>query len=229
MNKLSEIFNIKIDNPKLFEEALTHPSYSKDFGLEYNYERMEFLGDAVLKLSISDILYKKFPKYTEGNMSKIRSIVVSDAILFEICEKIGLSALILLPKHEEKQGCRKLESVCACTFEAVLGAYYLDGKLSELLGFIEKTFEFYIEDVDKNFEKFNAKAILQEYTQSETKTVPIYKIINNSGPAHNQIFETAVFYQDKQIACGIGKTKKDSEQQAAYNACLELGIVKCQK
>ena len=190
---------------------------------------MEFLGDAVLKLSVSDILYKTFPEYSEGDMSKIRSIVVSDAVLFEICEKIGLSELILLPKHEEKQGCRKLESVCACAFEAVLGAYYLDGKMPELLCFLEKTFKQYINDVDKNFEQYNAKAILQEYTQSQTKKVPIYKLIASSGPAHNQTFETAVFYNDEQIATGVGKTKKESEQHAAYNACLKLGVIKCQK
>ncbi len=229
MNKVSEIFNINIDNEDYFKEALTHPSYSKDFDLLYNYERMEFLGDAVLKLSVSDILFKMFPEYNEGNMSKIRSIIVSDAILFEICEKIGLSELILLPKHEEKQGCRKLESVCACAFEAVLGAYYLDGKMPELLKFIEQIFKPYIEDVDKNFEKFNAKAILQEYTQAQTKTVPVYKLIGSSGPAHNQIFETAVFYNNEQIALGNGKTKKESEQHAAYNACLKLGVIECQK
>lgn len=229
MNKVSEIFNIKIDNEEFFKEALTHPSYSKDLDLSYNYERMEFLGDAVLKLSVSDILYKTFPEYSEGDMSKIRSIVVSDAVLFEICEKIGLSELILLPKHEEKQGCRKLESVCACAFEAVLGAYYLDGKMPELLSFLEKTFKQYIDDVDKNFEQYNAKAILQEYTQSQTKKVPIYKLIASSGPAHNQTFETAVFYNDEQIATGVGKTKKESEQHAAYNACLKLGVIKCQK
>lgn len=229
MNKVSEIFNIKIDNEEFFKEALTHPSYSKDLDLSYNYERMEFLGDAVLKLSVSDILYKTFPEYSEGDMSKIRSIVVSDAVLFEICEKIGLSELILLPKHEEKQGCRKLESVCACAFEAVLGAYYLDGKMPEMLSFLEKTFKQYIDDVDKNFEQYNAKAILQEYTQSQTKKVPIYKLIASSGPAHNQTFETAVFYNEEQIAIGVGKTKKESEQHAAYNACLKLGVIKCQK
>ena len=229
MNKVSEIFNIKIDNEEFFKEALTHPSYSKDLDLSYNYERMEFLGDAVLKLSVSDILYKTFPEYSEGDMSKIRSIVVSDAVLVEICEKIGLSELILLPKHEEKQGCRKLESVCACAFEAVLGAYYLDGKMPELLCFLEKTFKQYIDDVDKNFEQYNAKAILQEYTQSQTRKVPIYKLIASSGPAHNQTFETAVFYNDEQIAIGVGKTKKESEQHAAYNACLKLGVIKCQK
>lgn len=231
MKELSDIFGIRIDNKEIFKQALTHPSYTKDCELDFTqcYERLEFLGDAVLKLTISDILFKKYSEYTEGDMSKIRSIVISDATLFEICEKIGLSKLIILGKHEEKQGCRKLESVCACAFEAVLGAYYLDGKFLELIPVLEKIFTPYIEEVDKNFEKFNAKALLQEYTQSKTKTVPQYEITNETGPAHNKIFEVEVLYNGEILAKGNGKTKKDAEQKAAYEACKKLGILKCQK
>lgn len=231
MDDLQQIFNINIENTELFKQALTHPSYTKEQELDYtrSYERLEFLGDAVLKLAISDILYKKYPDYTEGNMSKIRSIVVSDAVLFEIAGKIGLSELIILGRHEEKQGCRKLESICACAFEAVLGAYYLDGKYNEIIQFINKIFTPYIKDVDKNFEKFNAKALLQEYTQSLTKTTPEYRIINESGPAHNKTFEVEVWYEDELIAKGRGKSKKDAEQKCAYEACKKLGITQCHK
>lgn len=227
MKEISDIFGIEIKNKELFEQALTHPSYTKEHNLDYTtcYERLEFLGDAVLKLSISDILYNMYPNYTEGNMSKIRSIVVSDATLFEICENIGLSEFIILSKHEEKQGLRKIESVCACAFEAVLGAYYLDGKLKKLIKFIEKTFTPYIKDVDKNFEKFNAKAILQEYTQGMTKEVPVYELTNEKGPAHNKIFTVQVSYMNKVVAIGEGKSKKEAEQHAAYNACKELGVI----
>lgn len=231
MKEVSEIFNIGIENKELFKQALTHPSYTKENNLDYieSYERLEFLGDAVLKLTVSDVLYKKYPNYTEGNMSKIRSIIVSDAILSEICNKIGLSKLIILGKHEEKQGCRKLESVCACAFEAVLGAYYLDGKFTKLVQFIEEQFTPFIEDVDKNFEKFNAKAILQEYTQSLTKEVPVYTLTNETGPAHKKKFEVEILYKGEVIATGSGKSKKDAEQHAAYQACKNLGLVECQK
>lgn len=231
MKKLSEIFNISIENETIFRQALTHPSYTKEHELDYalSYERLEFLGDAVLKLAISDILYKKYPDYPEGNLSKIRSIVVSDAALFEISEKLGLADLIILGRHEEKQGCRKLESVCACSFEAILGAYYLDGKFPELIEFIKEIFAPYIEDVDKNFEKFNAKALLQEYTQGRTKTVPEYRIVNETGPAHNKTFEVEVWYENECIAQGAGKSKKEAEQKCAYEACQKLGITKCQK
>lgn len=228
MKELSDIFNISINNQATFKCALTHTSYTKEQNLSYteSYERLEFLGDAVLKLAVSDILYRKYPEYTEGSMSKIRSIVVSDAVLFEISEKIGLSKLIILAKHEEKQGCRKLESVCACAFEAVLGAYYLDGKFDELVEFIKTVFTPYIEDVDKNFEKFNAKALLQEYTQSKTKNTPQYVLVKESGPAHNKTFEVEVLYGNECLASGAGKTKKEAEQKCAYEACQKLGLIK---
>ena len=158
MKKLEEIFGIKIDNPDFFKRALTHPSYTKEQDLPYveNYERLEFLGDAVLKLSVSDILYKKYSDYTEGDLSKIRSIVVSDNTLSKIANEIGFCELIILARHETKQGLAHIESVCACAFEAVLGAYYLDGKFDSVIQYLQKVLMPYIEEVDKNFEKFNA-------------------------------------------------------------------------
>lgn len=227
MKELSEIFGIEIINSELFKQALTHPSYTKEHNIDYtlSYERLEFLGDAVLKLAISDILYKKYPDYTEGNMSKIRSIIVSDAMLFDIAKKLGIPQLLIIAKHEEKTGCRKLESVSACAFEAILGAYYLDGKFKKLLKFIKKVFNPYIEDIDKNFEKFNAKAILQEYTQSKTKSIPEYKIIEESGPPHNRTFKIEVWYKNEMLATASGKSKKDAEQKCAYDACKKLGII----
>lgn len=230
MSTVSEIFEIPTQDQKLFEIALTHPSYTKDNGLEYVecYERLEFLGDSVLKLLISDFLYKKYPLYTEGDMSKIRSIAVSDNTLSKIAFQIGLNKLIRAGVHDEKQGVTRLESVTACAFEATLGAYYLDGKLENLKEFIAKVFNPYIEEIDKNFEKYNAKAILQEYTQSLTKHTPVYKLLGTKGPEHNKIFEIEVSYEGKAIATGEGRTKKDAEQNAAYEACKILGAI-CQK
>ncbi len=227
MKNLEEIFGIKIDNADFFRRALTHPSYTKEKDLPYteNYERLEFLGDAVLKLSASDILYKKYPDYPEGDLSKIRSIIVSDSTLSKIAHEIGLCELIILAHHEAKQGLANIESVCACAFEAVLGAYYLDGKFELVVPFLQKVLTPYIEEVDKNFEKFNAKAILQEYTQGLTKEIPVYTLIGESGPAHNKTFEIEVSYQDKVIAKGTGKSKKEAEQHAAYEACKILGAV----
>ena len=227
MTSVAEIFGIETRTPELYRYALTHSSYTKEFDLPeiQCYERLEFLGDAVLKLSISDILYRIYPEFREGDLSKIRSIAVSDNTLADIAKKNGLQNLIIMSQNEEKQGCRKLNSICACSFEAILGAYYLDGKFDEIVKYIEKTFMPYIKDARIHFEKYNAKAILQEYTQSQDKTIPEYKVIKESGPAHKREFEVEVRYNGKVLAAAKGLSKKDAEQKSAYAACEKLGII----
>lgn len=219
-NELAEIFSIEIGDEKLFQSALTHGSSSK----EENYERLEFLGDAVLKLCVSDILYKKFPNYAEGDLTKIRSIIVSDSILADVALKIGLGKLIVLGKSEDRKNLRP--SILACCFEAVLGAYFLENKLAEISRFLEKVFEEDIKSVDENFEKFNAKALLQEFTQAQTHTTPSYAIIGESGPQHDKVFEVEVCYEGEVLSNGFGKTKKEAEQNCAYEACKKLGAIK---
>ena len=220
MKSVSEIFGIKIKNEEYFKKALTHPSYTQDLNLPHtdSYERLEFLGDAVLKLTVSDVLFSLFPESTEGE-------IVSDNTLAEIAKGNGLDKLIILSKHDEKQGARKLNSICACAYEAVLGAYYLDGKYKDVRKYIEKTFTPYIADVKNNFAKYNAKEILQEYTQAKDKNRPVYKVINEIGPAHKRQFEVEVSYNENVLAAEIGLSKKDAEQKAAYSACKKLGII----
>lgn len=219
------IFGIETSGSENFRFALTHSSFTKENNLPATecYERLEFLGDAVLKLTISDILYRLYPDADEGELSKIRSIVVSDNTLSKIAKSNGLQNLIILAKHEEKL--RNIESVCACTFEAVLGAYYLDGKFAALENYIEKTFMPYIEDVKDNFVNYNAKAILQEYTQGADKTTPKYEVVSESGPSHKKVFEVQVSYQNIVLATEKGFSKKDAEQKCAYSACKKLGII----
>ncbi|MDE6139242.1 MAG: hypothetical protein K2F57_07205, partial [Candidatus Gastranaerophilales bacterium] len=173
----------------------------------------------------SYVVFKNYPESPVRQLSKIRSIIVSDNTLAEIAKKNGLSELIIMSKHEEKLGCRSLNSICACAFEAILGAYYLDGKFNEILKYIEKTFNPYIEEVAQHFERFNAKAILQEYTQGQTKTTPVYTIISETGPAHKKIFEVEVRYNNEVLATEKGTSKKEAEQKCAYAACEKLGII----
>lgn len=227
MKSVAEIFGIETITEDFYKHALTHSSYTKEHELPETqcYERLEFLGDAVLKLTISDVLFKRYPDSREGELSKIRSILVSDNTLAEIAKNNGLQQLIIMSKHEEKQGCRNLNSICACVFEAVLGAYYLDGKFNEIVKYIEKTFEPYIEDVAQHFEKFNAKAILQEYTQGLNKKTPVYTVISESGPQHKKTFEVEVRYNDEVLAVETGSSKKEAEQKCALSACKKLGIV----
>ncbi len=227
MKSVEEIFGIETKTPDLYKYALTHSSFTKEKNLPETqcYERLEFLGDAVLKLTISDVLFKKYPNAREGELSKIRGIIVSDNTLAEIAKANGLQQLIIMSKHEEKQGCRNLNSICACCFEAILGAYYLDGKFEEIIEYIKKTFQPYIDDVQNHFAKFNAKAILQEYTQSLNKDLPIYKVIGESGPEHKKEFEIEVSYNGEVLAIEKGLSKKEAEQKCAYTACKKLGVI----
>jgi len=223
---LEEIFG-KDPNKKLLKVALTHPSYTKENSISdlENYERLEFFGDSVLKLFTSKMLYEIYPDYPEGKLSKIRSILVSDNILAKIAFEIGLDKLIILGPAEEKQGGRKRESNLACSLEALLGAYYLSGRGKYIEEFIYRYLQPYIKDIDEHFEKYNAKDILQQYTQGIDKTLPEYKLLDVKGPAHAPIFRTEVYWHDEVLALGEGKTKKEAEQNAAFSACKRLGAV----
>ena len=224
---LEKIFKIKITDETLYKKALTHPSFTKENNINFlnSYERLEFFGDSVLKLSISEKLIKKYKDMNEGDLTKIRSILVSDMTLAKITEEINLTPLIILGKHAEKAGERKCNSIKACVFEALLGAFYLDGKKDEISSYINTIFEPITEDVKNNFSKYNAKELLQEYTQAKTKELPIYKLVEEIGPAHSPSFKIEVSYQDTILACAIGKSKKDAEQKCAYEACKKLGVI----
>lgn len=228
VERLEKIFNIKIKDKNLFKKALIHTSFTRENNISTfeSYERLEFLGDAVLKLCVSEILYKKFPLYAEGELTKIRSIIVSDNVLADICEKIGLSSLMILGRQEEKTGGRERKSIMACTFESTLGAYYLEGQYAKISKYLEELFSPLIKEVDAHFEQFNAKAVLQEYTQSLDKKVPQYKIVEQLGPEHNKTFVVEVSHMEKVLAKGQGKTKREAEQDAAYSACVKLGVIK---
>ena len=210
----------------LVKQALTHPSYTKENNLDSleSYERLEFFGDSVLKLFTSKLLYETYPNAPEGELSKIRSILVSDAILARVGGKIGIDKLILLGPAEEKQGGRRRESNIACALEAVLGAYYLSGKRDEIENFIQDYIMIYAEDVDKHFEKYNAKDIFQQYTQGVNKTLPVYRTVSITGPAHKPEFNVEVEWNGEIIAKASGKTKKEAQQNCALEACKKLGI-----
>lgn len=225
---LEEYFGAKAGK-KLITLALTHPSFTKekgDFDSLENYERLEFFGDSVLKLFTSKLLYENYPEYPEGRLSKIRSILVSDFTLSKIAFDIGLDKLIILGHAEEKQGGRKRESNLACSLEAVLGAYYLSKKQSAVENFIAKYILPMASDIDQHFEKYNAKDVLQQYTQSINKTLPVYKTISVCGPAHSPIFEVELSWNNEVIAICKGKTKKEAQQECAHEACRKLNLIK---
>ncbi len=225
-DELFDIFGIRIECNDLITEALTHPSCTNDDGAVYlkNYERLEFLGDAVLKLVVSSILYNKFPEMGEGKLSKIRSFLVSDELLAKLSFELGINKFLILSKSEEKCGGRKRVSNNACAFEALLGAFYLSGKLEEINVFLDRVLEKEIPLIIDNLGRYNAKERLQEFTQSKDRMLPVYNVVNVSGPPHKPCFKVEVVYEGKIIGRGEGKTKKEAQQNAAFEACKNLGL-----
>ena len=220
------IFDVECTKKDVLKKALTHPSYTKDMGLGHieSYERLEFLGDAVLKLTMSKLLYDKYPDYEEGELSKMRSILVSDAILADIAVKIGIPDRLILSKSEAATGGRTRSSNIACALEATLGAYYLDGKIDDVEHFIKENLLPLSDDIVEHFVKYNAKAVLQEYTQKQDNSVPVYTTLGMTGPQHKPVFEVSVTYNEKELARGSGHTKKEAQQNCAFKACVELGL-----
>lgn len=221
---------LKCSNLELLDRALTHSSYINEHNLESevngDYERLEFLGDAVLKLIISDYLFNIFPQYDEGRLSKIRSIIVSDSTLAGFARKINLHHYLQIGPAEEKQGGRMKESILACAFEAVLGALYLDDKLENLYSFLIDLASKEVEFIDQNDVFYNPKTILQEFAQEKYKILPIYQTISETGPAHDKIFDIKVFIKEQEVGQGQGKSKKEAQQKAAYDAIEKLGLLK---
>ena len=211
----------------LINTAFTHSSYTKENNEDYLncYERLEFFGDAVLKMVVTEYLYNKYPKMHEGELTKIRSIIVSDEILFKVAQKINIEEYIKVSKAEKKCGGQKLESIQACVMEALFGALYMSSDREQLKKFIIENLAQLIEDIEQNKTVYNAKAILQEYTQSKSKDLPVYELVKETGAAHNRTFTIKVLYHDKELATASGKTKKHAQQQAAYMACQKLGLI----
>lgn len=226
LNKLLNSIELTCDCYEYIDLALTHSSFTHENkipSLKSN-ERLEFLGDAVLKLIASEYLYDRFPEYSEGELTKIRAILISDKILTKLAHKIELEKYIKLGYHEEKTGGRKRASTLACAFEALLGALYIDGKIDDLRILLINLLADEVTMIDESVAKFNFKAMLQEYAQAQGLGLPEYLIIKESGPAHDKIFSIEVLIEGKLLGMGVGKTKKQAHQNAAKEALKELNI-----
>ncbi len=227
LNELLSGLNLTVSNLEFVDMALTHSSYTFENKLPslVNNERLEFLGDAVLKLIASRYLYDRFPEYPEGELTKIRSILVSDRVLAKIAKKINLGKYLNTGFHDEKMGGRNRSSTLACAFEAFLGAFYMDERIDSLYGFLITLLEPEVTEIDLSAEKYNFKAILQEYTQANNTGLPDYRIMKEEGPPHDRTFGIEVFVKDELLGYGIGKSKKDAQQDAAKMALRALGLM----
>ena len=208
----------KFKDRSLLKTALTHSSFANETSVESN-ERLEYLGDAILGCVVARVLYDMFPNHTEGELSKLRSSIVSRANFARYAQKLRIDKQVLLGKGEENTGGRKRESNLAGTFEAVIGAIYIDGGYRKTYNIIKKI----IKDCLKNEEIFlDHKTKLQEVAQKKFRQIPKYYVVHEEGPPHNKSFDIKVEINSKVLGEGKGKNKKQAEQAAAKMALADL-------
>ncbi|OGS20131.1 MAG: ribonuclease III, partial [Elusimicrobia bacterium RIFOXYA2_FULL_40_6] len=197
----------------LLDEAITHKSYAIETNRDYWNERLEFLGDSVLSCVIADYLFSMYPDSAEGHLSRIKSQFVSRQMLTKWAQELNLGEFILLSKGEEATGGRERESILSNALESLLGAIYLEKGFKTAKKFI---IEYFSEK--KITSDFDLKSKLQEIIQAKYKILPVYAVVNESGPEHEKCFEIEVSVKKKVLGKGTGKSKKEAEQQAAKQA-----------
>lgn len=222
--RLEKIIGFKIEDTSLFQRALRHRSMltQEQYAKYDSYERLEFLGDAVLDLIAAEILFNKYTKKDEGFLTKIRAKLVKGETLAKFSIQLGLNELM---EMGERSGNTKISnSILADVFESIIAAIYITKGYSSAFQFVEYSFDKFV-----NFEEIihtvdNYKSVLLEYTQAERLSLPNYKTINESGPGHNRTFEVTVYVGEKELGTGIGKSKKKAEQLAAEAALQALNL-----
>jgi len=221
--QFEESLNLNFKNKDLLREAFTHRSYINESNrndLAHN-ERLEFLGDAVLELVVTDYLFKKYPDRTEGDLTSYRSALVNAVTLGEVARTLGMNDYLLLSKGEAKDTGKARQIILANTLEALVGALYLDQKYKGAEVFIEKHLLPLTEEiVEKELWK-DAKSFLQEKAQEEMGVTPTYKVVREVGPDHDKKFVVAVLLGDELVAEAQGKSKQEAEQGAAAQALKE--------
>lgn len=221
MNPLEERIGYKFRNSLLLAEALTHPSISlerKDF--PFDNQRLEFLGDAVLQLVVTDHFFRIFPDFSEGILTKLRTRVVSRAALRVHASSIGLGDYLMMGRGEEASGGRARASTLADALESLIGAIYLDGGFGVVRDFIVREMQADFEQLVAKPEEINPKGKLQEILQAISPAAPTYEVLSQSGPEHSKYFSCRVVWEGFELARGQGNSKKQAEVAAA-GAALE--------
>lgn len=214
----SRIF-YKFRNSLLLAEALTHPSLAYEAQKpHFDNQRLEFLGDAVLQLVVTEQLYRLFPDFPEGRLTKLRARVVSRRALARFAMNIHLGDYVLLGKGEEASGGRRRLSTLADAFESLIGAVYLDSGMENARELVLRLLEAEIGSMASSPEERNPKGELQECLQAIESTAPVYRIIGESGPDHRRVFQAEVSWNGRVLATGKGKSKKEAEARAAAEA-----------
>jgi ribonuclease-3 len=197
--------------------ALTHRSYAFEHGTEVTNERLEFLGDSVLGLVVTDMAYAEYPELPEGALAKLRAAIVNMSALADVARSLGLGDIVLLGKGEEQSGGRDKASILADALEAVFGAFYLDRGLDVSRELIERLFRPLMEAYVIDGTGRDYKTILQELASQELRAMPEYRL-EERGPDHQKEFTATVFLAGEALGSGTGRSKKEAEQQAAREA-----------
>lgn len=225
ISKLEESIGYSFKNKNLLDIALTHSSYINEIKdkKRTSNERLEFLGDSILDLLVSEELYKNHKTYPEGKLTKIRSRIVCTSSFSKASEKFNLSSYLLFGKGEISHNGREKKSVKADTFEAFCAAIYLDAGYDFLKDFLMKNYYETVKNLLENDLLFiDYKTKLQEYFNKNNKTILKYKLLKEEGPEHNKTFYMEVFAKNKKLSTGKGKNKKEAEQMAARIAYKNL-------
>lgn len=216
MNPLEERMGYKFRNALLLAEALTHPSISlerKDY--PFDNQRLEFLGDAVIQVVVTEHLFQMFTDFSEGQMTKLRTRIVSRMALRERAIALGLGSFLMMGRGEEASGGRERASNIADAFEAVVGAIYLDGGFEASRIFLLRQMEEVFADLASQPEEINPKGILQEKLQSITPNAPQYELLSQTGPEHSKRFICRVMWNGQELGRGEGLSKKEAQVAAA--------------
>lgn len=227
IQELEEKVNYTFINKQLIIQALKHRSYLSVSGEErlLSNERLELLGDSVLGLVVTEFLFKNFPEKEEGELTSMKSLVVSRKVLAKIANNLQLGNYILMNDAEERAGGRKRPSIVADAIEAITGAIYLDGGLDSAVDFVNSTILNRLDSILNEEQNQNFKSILLEYSQSKCYGLPYYSVKHEEGPDHNKTFTIEVYINDQVLGVGVGNSKKKAEQMAAKNALNKLSII----
>ena len=225
ISMVEEVLGIKFKNHDYIKIALTHSSYAKQFKDSYYNERLEFLGDSVLQLCITEYLFSNFKKKTEGELTKLRSLIVCENSLYTVAQKLKLSRFIKMSKGEELTGGRERKSIQADAVEAVIAAIYLDQGIKKANEFILREFNNIISKAIKNKIILDFKTKLQEHLQVNGEIDIDYELVKFEGPPHRRKFYVNVLVGNEVRGSGEGYSKKEAEQNAAKGALISMEVI----
>lgn len=214
----------KLKNKKLFEEAFTHRSYLNEAKIKVDSnERLEFLGDSVLSFAVSNHLYATYPDFDEGTLTNLRSLLVNTKSLSAIARELQMGSLLKLSKGEEESKGRENSTLLENSFEAYIGALFLDQDMSAVVKFLQSVLFQKIQELVSKKAFKDPKSLLQEMVQAKKQDSPVYRVLEELGPAHAKTFKVGVFVEGKKLAEGKGKSKQTAEESAAKSALENKG------